>query len=183
MPKREGGPTPLSKLQDLEAQRTVPQEGAGTLAAPGPGGAPLGPSRQRDRCEGRGRSGRGSRSRDATEGCPPGTFALTVNVNVNVGRSRESPGRCSRLRPPPEGRILARARRPAPSPGPSLPLVCTLVNWVGRSLFLDFFPRLFQKEGLFSSDTSVGLNLVINLQQNTGSLVIFLPGIYVLTNR
>lgn len=29
----------------------------------------------------------------------------------------------------------------------------------------------------------MGLDLVINLPQNTGSFIVFLPGIYVLNNR
>lgn len=182
MPKRQGGPTPLSKLQDLEAQRTVPQEGAGHPGCCRASRSP--PGAQAD-------SGTGARGAAAVEGA---AGAATRNGGLPAGHLRPY---CERergpvpgvswalqcLRPPPEGRVLARAQRPAPSPGPSLPLVCTLVNWVGRPLFWDFSPRLFQKEGLFSSDTSVGLNLVINLQQNTGSLVVFLPGIYVLTNR
>lgn len=135
-------------------------------------------SRKRDRREGRDRQGRGQTDLGCgTEGCSLSTFAPTVNMNVGQYRESEC---CSHHRPPATGQGLTlRARCQAPSPGPSLSLVCTLVNWVGRSPF-GFFPRLFQKEGLFSSDAPMGLDLVINLPQNTGSFIVFLPGIYVL---
>lgn len=68
--------------------------------------------------------------------------------------------------------------------GPRFSLVCTLVNAkVGREVSFwvcFFFSRLFPKEGVFSLDASIGLNLVIHLQQNAGSLVVYLPSSYML---
>lgn len=113
-----------------------------------------------------------------TEGCLLGT--CTVTVNVNVGRYQES---LSSAATTGRGLTVSQAHGQAPSPGPSLSSVCTLVNWIGRSPF-GFVSRLFQKEGLYSSDTSIGLSwVVVNLRQSTGSFVVFLPSTYMLNNR
>lgn len=105
MPKRQGGPTPLSKLQDLEAQRTVPQEGAGhpgcCWASRSPPGAQAG-------------SGTGVRDAAAVEGA---AGAATRNGGLPAGHLRPY---CERERGPVPGVSWALQLPPAPTRGPRL---------------------------------------------------------------